>query len=112
MKTREEAILAVLMGHRGQDNGISADALAEETGIPEREVRRIIAVNSTKWCDEHDVMPLSSPRWGFYLATDAEQAVMIDQELARKTAAHVNRLERHRYMMRKLGLGALIEEVA
>jgi hypothetical protein len=77
MTPREKLIRDLLATRRGLDEALSAPAIQAETGIPSREVRRIIArqLDAPTWTgDDTELFVIcAAPRRGYFVAADTEE---------------------------------------
>ena len=65
-------IFALLKGHRGEEQAITAPEIGLKLGIYERDVRAIIANEFREWIEDGGLL-LSKPGKGFFFATEAEE---------------------------------------
>lgn len=105
---RDEALRIALAGHQGLDQAISAPALAEETGIPERAIRQLLARQLTEptWTgDGTDLfIVVAAPGRGYFLAADLEEVYAYRSWLSRLVATAKSKLQSFEARCADLGI--------
>lgn len=85
---REETIRTALSPFRGRSNPVSAPTLERITGIPEREVRRLIKEGSKFWGREDELFIVCSvPGIGYFIAVDLEEVYATETWLSKLVAS-------------------------
>lgn len=89
-------------GHRGRDQGISAQQLAQKCGLPERSLRTAISM-----LREEGIAVVGTPESGYYLAQTSEEVEECCQFL-RSRAMHSLTIEAR---LRQLSLPELLGQM-
>lgn len=105
-----ESIFAILRNCVGRDQAKKGTEISDELMIVHREVRRIIARESSGWSKRLGTPLLATPGGGFYFPTEAEEITrrhrfLISAELAAKT-----KRRDFEVLIHTLGFGGLVTE--
>jgi hypothetical protein len=110
--SRLTRILAVLDGHYGRDNAISAPEMEKLTGIPERSIREELSIAYDDGTLEELEMPaVGLPGVGFFLATHIEDFQEAYDQGARVRDAWNRKLEGIRKLAAAFGLHLITPKV-
>jgi hypothetical protein len=102
-------IESLLNGHWGEENAISAPDIGLALGLPEREVRKIIATEFREWIAGRG-LAIGLSGVGFFFMTDAEQAMR--KQLSLLSLELEAKCKRRDFQngMRLAGLGGLVTD--
>jgi hypothetical protein len=105
-----EAIAKELRKHHGQENAITAPALAELLDQPEREIRRRISVEYREIQRFAGGLLCSLPGAGYFLTADAEEILHRYRLLKGLHAQAAAKLEDYQEAVREFGLGGILSK--
>ena len=109
--SRLTRILAVLAGHYGRENAISAPEMERLTAIPERSIREELSIAyEDGTLEELELPAVGLPGVGFFLATHIEDFQEAYDHGARVRAAWDRKLEGIRKLAATFGLHLLTEK--
>ena len=93
----------------GQENAISAPALAEELGRPERHVRRVISTDYKEISRAAGGLLNSKPGAGFWVTTDADEIVLRHRRIQIGLEAYKHQETELKAVLKDFGLEGILE---